>query len=369
MFRGLRSIAIKEFIHVRRDPVTLVIALLIPMVQLTIFGYALDTDIRHIPTAVYDLDRRADSRELVRAFETTGYFDITESVGSDEALRHALASGRVHVGIKIPPDYSDRLSRNDSAQVLVLVDGSDSQVAFRAQSTAVSLGMNMSIRRIGRIPVSGAPIDIRPRTLYNPDMRSANFYVPGLVGIILQLVTVMLTALSIIKEKENGTMEQLLVTPVSRLGLMIGKLIPYGVLGAIETALVLFVMWAVFGVPINGSLALLCAITPIFLFTGLGLGLLISTVAQNQTQAFQISFLVILPSILLSGFVFPREAMPAPVYPVTAIVPVTYFLEILRGIILRGAGWAELWQQTLILAVLGVTILAIAITRFHKRLR
>jgi ABC transporter DrrB family efflux protein len=200
-------------------------------------------------------------------------------------------------------------------------------------------------------------------------MKSANFMVPGLVGVIMQLVTMMLTALSIVREKENGTLEQLLVTPVGRLGLMLGKLVPYAVLGAVETATVLFVMWAAFGVPIHGSLLLLSLLAPIFLFTGLGLGLLISTVAQNQAQAFQASFLIILPSVLLSGFFFPRESMPRLVYPITAIIPVTYFLEILRGIIIRGAGWAELWRQSLILGVIGVAVIAVATLRFQKRLR
>ncbi len=199
-------------------------------------------------------------------------------------------------------------------------------------------------------------------------MRSANFMVPGLLGVIMQLVTVMLTALAIVREKENGTLEQLLVTPVSRLGLMVGKLIPYAVIGVVETAMVLFVMWAVFAVPINGSLLLLWGLVPIFLFAGLGLGLLISTFARNQPQAFQLSFLVILPSVLLSGFFFPRESMPRVIYPITAIIPVTYFLEILRGIILRGAGWSELWRQSLILLGMGVGILCVAAARFQKRL-
>jgi ABC transporter DrrB family efflux protein len=188
------------------------------------------------------------------------------------------------------------------------------------------------------------------------------------VGVIMQIVTMILTALSIVKEKENGTLEQLMVTPVGKLGVMLGKLLPYGVLGLIESAAVLWIMWAVFGVPVSGSLLLLWALIPIFLFTGLGFGLLISTIAQNQAQAFQVSFLVIMPSILLSGFVFPREAMPAPIYPITAIIPVTYFLEILRGIILRGAGWSELWRQALILAGMGIIILAAATARFQKRL-
>jgi ABC transporter DrrB family efflux protein len=368
LFRGLWSVARKEFIHVRRDPITVFIALMIPMVQLTIFGYALDTDIKHIRTAVLNLDNRAASRELIDKFAATQYYDIVEYVHSDEALRQAIVDGRVHVGVKIPPDYSERLDRNEGARVLVLVDGSDSQMAFRAQSTAVSLGLRLSIQQANRLAIANPPIDVRPRTLFNPDMRSANFMVPGLLGVIMQLVTVMLTALSIVREKENGTLEQLLVTPVSRLGLMIGKLIPYAVLGVVETGLVLFVMWAVFAVPINGSLLLLWALIPIFLFAGLGLGLLISTFAHNQAQAFQVSFLVILPSVLLSGFFFPRESMPRAIYPFTTLIPVTYFLEILRGIILRGAGWAELWRQALILLGMGVGILAVAAARFQKRL-
>ena len=368
MFNGLKAIAAKEVIHIRRDPITLVVALLIPLVQLTIFGYALDTDVRHIRTAVYDLDRRAAGRELVDKFEATQYYDVVEYVQSDEELREAMRAGRVSVGIKIPPDYSEHLSRGTPAEVLVLIDGSDSQVAFRAQSTAIGLGLQLStVQQVGPEGVV-APINIKPRTLYNPDMKSSHFFVPGLVGVVLQLVTMMLTALSIVKEKENGTLEQLLVTPVGRLGLMIGKLLPYGALGAVETGVVLVIMYAVFGVPINGSLLLLIALVPVFLFTGLGLGLLISTIARNEAQAFQASILVILPSILLSGFVFPRDAMPAPIYPITAIVPVTYFLEILRGIILRGAGIADLWQQAVILAVMGIAIVGIATARFQKRL-
>lgn len=368
MFRGLWSIARKEFIHVRRDPITIFIALMIPMVQLTILGYALDTDIKHIRTAVYDLDHRAAARDLIDRFEATQYYDVVEYVGSDDALRRAIVAGSAHVGIKIPPDYSERLARGEDARVLVLVDGSDSQVAFRAQSTAVSLGLQLSIRQVGKERAARPPIDVRPRTLFNPDMRSANFMVPGLLGVIMQLVTVMLTALAIVREKENGTLEQLLVTPVSRLGLMIGKLIPYAVIGILETAMVLFVMWAVFAVPVNGSLLLLWALIPIFLFAGLGLGLLISTFARNQPQAFQLSFLVILPSVLLSGFFFPRESMPRIIYPFTTIIPVTYFLEILRGIILRAAGWSELWRQSLILLGMGIAILGVAAARFQKRL-
>lgn len=368
MFRGLRAIAAKEFIHVLREPSTIVFALLIPMVQLIIFGYALDTDVRHISTAVLNQDQKTASRELINRFIATQYFDVVEYVSSDQTLREEIVSGRAHVGIKIPPDFSENVSRGTGSQVLVLIDGSDSQVASRAQSAALSLGLQLSTERITSRRTYNPSVDVRPRVLFNPDMRSANFFVPGLVGIIMQIVLMMLTALSIVREKENGTLEQLLVTPVGRFGLMVGKLVPYAVLGLIEIAVVLFLMWALFGVPIHGSILLLAALAPIFLFSGLGLGLLISTFAQSQVQAFQASFLIILPSVLLSGFVFPRESMPALIYPVTAIIPVTYYLEILRGIIIRGAGWSELWRQVFILIGLGAVILSIAAARFQKRL-
>ena len=368
MLRGLRAVAAKEIIHVRRDPAALAISILLPIVQLTIFGYALDTDVKHIRTAVYDLDHRPASQQFIDRLEATRDYKVVEYVQSDRALHQAIVAGRARVGVKLPPDYSEKLLRGESAQVLLLVDGSDSQVAFKAQTTAVFLATNIAIEKLSARPSVSMPIDVRPRVLFNPDMKSANFFVPGLVGLILQIVTTMLTALSIVREKEQGTLEQLLVTPVDKLALMLGKLAPYAVLGLFETALVLYLMWGVFGVGINGSLLLLAALVPIFLFAGLGLGLMISTFAQTQAQAFQASFLIMLPSVLLSGFVFPRESMPELIYPLTTVIPVTYFLEILRGIILRGAGWPELWRQAIILLLLGIGIMTIAVARFQKRL-
>jgi ABC-2 type transport system permease protein len=203
VFKGLKAIALKEFIHVLREPSTIVFALLIPVIQLTIFGYALDTDVKHIPTAVLDQSNTSVSRQLIDKFAATQYFDIVEYVYSDQALRNEIVSGRVHVGIKIAPDFSKNLNRGTGSQVLVLIDGSDSQVASRAQSAALSLGLQLSTQRITRGRSPEPLIDIRPRVLFNPDMRSANFFVPGLVGIIMQIVLMMLTALSIVREKEN----------------------------------------------------------------------------------------------------------------------------------------------------------------------
>lgn len=372
MFEGLGAVMYKESRHILRDPRTLFLMMLVPSLQLTIFGYAINLDVQHIPTAVYNLDGRDASRELIDAFRNSGYFDIVAEVPSDEALFREIVRGNVSVAVKIPPDYSDRLLLGQAAQVQVLIDGSNSSVAMQALNVSNAIALRKSLRNLaGNLGVNGdvPPIEARPRVLFNPDMRTANFMVPGLVGVILQLVTMLLTAFSIVREKENGTLEQLMVTPVSRLGLILGKLIPYGVVGVVETASVLVVMRFLFQVPVAGSLLLLWGFTIVFLFTTLGLGLLISTIASNQMQALQVAFLIILPSILLSGFIFPQENMPYGIYLVGQAVPVTYFIRILRGIILRDAGFFDLWHNGAILAGIGFTVLTLATTRFRKTLR
>ena len=378
---GLLAILLKEFAHIRREPITLFFAFLVPVLQLTIFGYAINTTIDNISTVVYDLDEREDSRELVDAFVSSRKFRIVERVHDQGAFDAALASGRAKVGIKIPPDYSDRLLHGEQASVQVLIDGSDSQVATTALNGAALLGLNRSLQRgvnfaesaqmaVARDPSGrlALPIDVRPRLLYNPDLRSAHFFVPGLIGIIMQLVTLFLTSFAIVRERELGTLEQLFVTPVGRGGLLLGKLIPYAVIGFIETLIVLAVMVFVFSVPIGGDLMLLLGLALLFLFTALGLGLLVSTLATTQLQAIQFAFIIMLPSILLSGFVFPREAMPAPIYVLGFLIPVTYFIEILRGIILRSASFSELWPHIVGLAVCCAAILTLSVARFRKQL-
>ena len=366
--KGFSAILYKEFIQLRRDPVTLVIMFLIPMIQLTIFGYAIDMDVKHFPTVIYNLDQRQESRQLLQRFVNSKYFDVIREVGSDQELHQAMVSGEAKVGIKIPPDYSNRLQRGQSSSVLVLIDGSDSTVGMSALNVSQALGLRESLVRVGvNMDVTqNMRVDIRPRMLFNPDLKSANFMVPGLVGIIMQLVTVFLTAFALVREKERGTMEQLLVSPVSRAGLVMGKLVPYALIGFIETLCVLAIMHLVFGVPVNGSLALLLAIAVIFLFCSLSIGILISTMATNQNQAMQMAFLVMMPSILLSGFMFPRETMPIGIYALGYFLPVTYFLEILRGIIIRGATFLELWDETLALLVFWLVLVALSIRRFQK---
>lgn len=370
MFKGFGSIFYKEVIQISRDPLTLALMLLVPMLQLLIFGYAINTDIRNVKTAVYNLDPGPDSREFLAAFENTDFFQITDHVNSDEALNKAIVSGRVKVGIKIPPDYSARLAGNRQATVLVLIDGSDSSVATQSLQVSTSVGLTRSLEKLTAQSPAGLqlPVDVRPKMLFNPDSRSANFMVPGLVAIILQVVTTLLTAFAVVRERERGTLDQLLVTPIRPFGLMLGKLVPYGLIGFFEAVTVLTVMRLVFDVPINGSLLLLVGLSIIFLFTALAIGLLISTRAQNQMQAFQIAFLITLPSVLLSGFMFPRASMPAVMQAISYLIPATHFIEIIRGIVLRGATLSDLLPQVSVLSLMGVALLALSAFRFRRKL-
>ena len=381
LLAGLGAILTKEFAHLRRQPSTLFFMLLVPLLQTLIFGYALDTQIEHIPMVVFNLDGRSQGRELVAEFVNTRRFDVVQYATDEESFQRAFTSGRAKVGLRIPPDYSERLTNAQQAQVQVLIDGSDSQVATTALNAANLLGQTKSIaiakgvgesRQFGpaRDP-SGRitlPIEVRPRLLYNPDLDSAHFFIPGLVGIIMQMVTLFLTSFAVVRERELGTLEQLFVTPVGRAGLLLGKLLPYAIVGFAEMVLVLTVMVYLFGVPIHGNLILLLALSLLFLVCALGLGLLISTIASSQLSAVQAAFIIMLPSVLLSGFIFPREQMPLPIYLVTFLLPVTYFVEILRGIILRGADFFDLVPQVFALCVCCIVILSVALARFRKQL-
>ena len=378
---GLWAVLLKEFVHIRRQRSTLFFMLVVPVMQTLIFGYALDTQIEHIPTVVFDLDGRAAARDLVESFVNTRRFDVVERVYDEHAFQRSLTAGRAKVGLRIPPDYSERLMRGEQTPVQVLIDGSDSQVAATALNTANLLGLNQSLR-LARVKVEAAqmtaardatghpavPIEMRPRLLYNPDLESARFFVPGLVGIILQLVTLFLTSFSVVRERELGTLEQLFVTPVGRTGLLMGKLAPYAAVGMLELLIVLNVMTYLFAVPIRGDMLLLIALSCLFIVCSLGLGLLVSTLATTQVEALQFAFIIMLPSVLLSGFVFPREQMPLPIYGLSYLLPVTYFIQILRGIVLRGAGWFDLLPWTSGLAICCVVILALSVLRFRKQI-
>lgn len=378
---GFWAILVKEFTHIRREPSTLFFVFAVPVLQTIIFGFAIDTQIENIPTVIYDLDGRSSSRELIDAFANTRTFQIIERVFDQDTFHKAFKSGKAKVGVIIPPDYSDRLLKGEQVSIQVLIDGSDSQVATTALNASNLLGMNLSTNMtkhfadtLPAVPSRDArgeaalPIEIRPRLLYNPDLESSHFFVPGLVGIILQLVTLFLTSFAIVRERELGTLEQLFVTPVSKSGLLLGKLAPYALIGFVETLVVLTVMVFFFGVPIHGSLWELLLLSLLFLVCGLGLGMLVSTIARTQLQAIQFAFLVMLPSVLLSGFMFPRSQMPLPIYLFTFFIPVTYFLEILRGIVLRGADIADLLPYVLGLSLCCIGIIGISLKRFQKQL-
>ena len=364
--RGLGGIIYKEFIQVLRDPATLFITIFIPVLQLTIFGYAIDTEVRDVRTAILDQDRSAASRDFIARFEATGLYFVVAEVASPDELNAEIVAGRAKVGLHIPSGYERRINSRETAQIQVLIDGSNNTIAGQTLSTVQSLGLAISAEVIGLSPEGGLPLDIRPRLLFNPSLKSSNFFVPGLIGILLFLITMLLTAFAIVREREVGTLEQLMVTPVSKLALMLGKVLPYLGLGMLQMLIVLFAAQVIFGVRITGNLYLLIGLALIFVFSSLGLGLIISTVAKSQLQAMLMSFMIMLPSVLISGFIFPRESMPRIIYYISAVLPVTYFVEILRGVILRGAGLEALWDEALTLLCMGVALISIAILRFRK---
>lgn len=378
---GLWAVLVKEFVHIRRQPSTLFFMLVVPVMQTIIFGYAIDTQIENIPLVVMDVDGGRKGRELTEMFVNTRRFAVVQRCHDRESFRRALTSGTAKAGLLIPPNYTARLTRGEQVQVQVLIDGSDSQVATTALNAANLLGLNLSIQLAqakeemlqvasARGPAGnpGLPIEMRSRLLFNPNLESSHFFVPGLVGIILQLVTLFLTSFAVVRERELGTLEQLFVTPVGRTGLLLGKLFPYAIVGFVETLIVLCVMIYVFGVPINGSLSLLLALSMLFMVCSLGLGLLISTLAKTQLAAVQFAFVIMLPSVLLSGFMFPRSEMPFPIFLATHLIPVTYFIEILRGIVLRGADFRDLIVPSVSLAICCVVILSLSVLRFRKQL-
>jgi len=366
-FKGFGAVFYKETLHVRRDFGTLFFSLVIPLLQMVVLGFAIDTNIRQINTVVYNADGRRESRELLDRFKNSDTYHIIRYVDNDHDLNDAIISGQCRVGIKIPVDYSDKLLHEMQAQVLVLIDGSDSSVAGQAINVSTAIGLDESLRRaLG----SGTPtfaVDMRPMVLFNPDSRSPNFFLPGLTAILLLNVTTFLTAFSIVREKERGTLEQLFVTPVRPMGLLLGKLLPYLGIGFAELCMLLFFMHFVFGVPIHGSVLLLCLFSLPYLFVSLSLGILISSKASTQAQAMQLAFLTILPSIFFSGYIFPRETMPKFCYILSFFVPATYFINITRGIILRGAGVVHLWTSALALFAIGSFLLFVAARRFHNK--
>jgi ABC-2 type transport system permease protein len=366
--RGFRAILYKEFIVLFRDRTTLFFMFFPPLLQIVAFGFALDNDVKHMAMAVYNEDRTTESRQLVDAFVNTQTFRVVKEVNSLAELEEMVRRGKAYAGLQIPPDFTRKLRARQKADVQVIIDGSNSTTALQALNTALGVAFRRSVGiLLGETDRRELPVEVRPQVLYNPSMRAPNFFVPGVIGTALQIATVFAAAMSIVRERERGTLENLFVSPLSRWGLMLGKIVPY-LCVSMTMALCLFTIlrW-VFLVPIHGSLIMLFVAAFLYVFALLSLGLLVSTRAQSQNEALQMTMTVLLPSIFFSGFIFPRETMPWIFYAISTMLPATYFIELMRAIILRGAGFLEFWRHLLILAVMGGTLFSLCALRFkHK---
>lgn len=370
----LRALLLKEFIQMRRDRLTFGLMIGIPIFQLLMFGFAINTDVKHLPTAVFDQSHSAESRDLLESFSASGYFDLDIYAKSFMELNSLIDNGQAKVGIVLPPNFADEVRGGRSASVQVIVDASDSMAASSAISTAMTIGQlrsqNIMVKRLeslgGRI--SGLPYDIRIRPWYNPDFVTAFYMVPGIMGMILTMTMVMITSMAIVREREHGTLEQLIVTPMKSWELMLGKIIPYVFVGLVQAAVALMVGILVFDLPIRGNLVELFLYTLLFIVASLSLGMLISNFSKTQMQAMQLSFFIFLPSVLLSGFMFPREAMPEFFFQLGRLLPITFYLQIMRGIVLKGVGIAALWPQVLALVIYTSIVLSVSVVKFRKKL-
>ena len=370
----LRALLLKEFIQMRRDRLTFGLMIGIPICQLLMFGFAINTDVKHLPTAVFDQSHSAESRDLLESFSASGYFDLDIYAKSFKELNSLIDNGQAKVGIVLPPNFADEVRGGRSASVQVIVDASDSMAASSAISTAMTIGQlrsqNIMIKRLeslgGRL--SGLPYDIRIRPWYNPDFVTAFYMVPGIMGMILTMTMVMITSMAIVREREHGTLEQLIVTPMKSWELMLGKIIPYVFVGLVQAGVALMVGILVFDLPIRGNLVELFLYTLLFIVASLSLGMLISNFSKTQMQAMQLSFFIFLPSVLLSGFMFPREAMPEFFFQLGRLLPITFYLQIMRGIVLKGVGIAALWPQVLALVIYTSIVLSVSVVKFRKKL-
>jgi drug efflux transport system permease protein len=356
----------KELVQLRRDRLTLGMMLGIPAIQLALFGYAIQTEVRHLPTVVLDESRSPESRRLVEVFRNSGNFDIIESVSSRAALRDRIERGRANAGLIIPPDYERRLKRNRGAVAQVIVDAADPLASSAALSAAAQAGVARSRELAHAAGVRGDALEVRVRPWYNPGLRSAVYIVPGIIGVLLSLTLVLITSMAVVRERERGTLEQLIVTPIDKTSIVLGKILPFLFIGYVQISVILVLGRLLFRVPMLGSLTLLYVLSFSFIIASLALGLLLSTLVRSQVQAMQLSFLFLLPNILLSGFMFPRQAMPAVAQWIGAALPLTYFLTVLRGILLKGIGIEQLWPQALALTGFAVGLIWLSVVRFHK---
>jgi ABC-2 type transport system permease protein len=359
------SVARKEIIHILRDRQTLLMTLFFPILELVMLGYAIDTNVRNIPTVILDQARTQESRALLRKFENSDDFLIVGQARSETELNQGIVRGKARVGIKIPENYSRRLLAGQTAQVQVLVDGTVSSVAGEAIATANALSLRESLERgLGGKPLL---VEARPRVLFNPDMRSASFFVPGLMVVLCQMMAVTLSANAIVREKEKGTLEQLFMTPVRPTELILGKLTPYLVLTFVEFCGIALLARVVFKVPVNGSFLTLLVLAVPFVLTMLAWGLWVSTRVETRDAAMQTAMATMMPCIFLSGYVFPLDSMPLGFWLVAQLIPTTWLIDAARGVLLRGATWSELWIHAAVLWAMALVILGYSTMIFRKR--
>ena len=369
IFRGFRAILYKEFIVVFRDRMTLFFMFFPPLVQIIAFGFALDTDVKHMAMVVLDEDRTVESRQLIDAFVNTGTFRVVGDVQNVAELSAAIRRGQAYVGLQIPPQFTRDLRAGRKAMVQVLIDGSSSTTALQALNTAIAVAFRKSVgillAETGRTEL---PVEVRPQVLYNPSMRAPNFFVPGVIGMVLQIATVFAAAMSIVRERERGTLENLMVSPLSRWGLLLGKMVPFLCISMAMAVILLVILRWMFQVEISGSVSMLFVATLLYVFALVNLGLLLSTKAQTQAQAIQLGLSLPLPSVFFSGYIFPRETMPWIFYAISTLLPVTYFLELMRAVVLKGATFADFWRHLVVLGVMGVALFVWCASRFRRKI-
>ncbi len=374
-WKRFAAIVKKEFIQVKRDRISMVMPFMMPIVMMFLFGYAVNTEVDEVPTAVLDLNRTAESRAFIEHFAASGYFRIDGFVDNEKEIHEAVNADVIKVGLIIPPDFDRSIQRGETAAPQLIVDGTDPTTARTAYNSGMLVSematrelLDERLGRMGGLSLKTPSVRVTAKVWFNPEMESIRFTIPALVGLILQNVTLILTAFALVREKERGTIEQLIVTPIRSVELIVGKLIPYIAIGyaGFLFALAICMFW--FGIPVAGSLPLLLTIGFLFVLCSLAMGMLISTFARTQLQAMMGMVFILLPSILLSGFIFPREAMPPFIAALGNFIPLTYFLEMLRGIVLKGVGMHYLWRNTLLLGVFTLVILLLSILRFRKRL-
>ncbi|MDQ1317863.1 MAG: Transport permease protein [Candidatus Poribacteria bacterium] len=370
--RTILHIVKKEFLQVARDRAFLPLLLLAPILQSMLFGYTVATDVKNISTAVLDQDKTQDSRKFTDSFSNSGYFRLKYYLQSGSEIENLLDSGKVKLVINVPKGFSRSLKRSEPIDIQVIVDGSNSNTANVVLGYTKDISQRTSLKIIveqlknakTRIPI----VDSRFRAWYNPELRSVNFIVPGIICTVIAIVTTMLTSAAIVREREKGTLEQLMVSPIKPYQLILGKVLPFLLVGFVDAVVVLLVCMFWFKVPIHGSITLLLFLAIIFLSNTLGMGILISTVSRTQQQAMMTTLFLMIPWIILSGFIFPIENMPMVIQLMTYLIPLRYFLIIIRDIVLKGVGLSVFWPQVAALVILGTAILTLSISRFHKRL-